>query len=47
MQVLHFGTLHEESCVELSTTNDWAPVEDISDETLDALDVQECPICQE
>lgn len=47
MEVLYFGKLHKKDCVELSTTNDWTAVEDIAEETLEAIDVQECSVCLE
>lgn len=45
MLVLHFGMLHERDCAELSTTQDWIPFEEFSEEALEGLDVRRCPVC--
>lgn len=44
--VLHFGVVHEDDCRELSTTQDWTPLDEIPEETLAALELQHCPVCQ-
>jgi hypothetical protein len=45
MLVLHFGMLHEEDCVELSTTQDWVPFEEFTEEALEGLNIRRCPHC--
>lgn len=44
--VLHFGVVHEDDCRELSTTQDWVPLDDVPTETVEALDLQYCPVCE-
>ena len=42
---MHFGMLHEEDCRELSTTNDWVPFDDVSEESLEELNLKQCSQC--
>lgn len=45
MLVLHFGELHEDDCLELSTTEDWVPFDEFSEEALEGLNIRRCPHC--
>lgn len=44
--VLHFGVVHEDDCRQLSTTQDWVPLDEVPEETLSGLELQHCPVCQ-
>lgn len=45
LRVLHFGVVHENDCRELSTTNDWVPLDEVPAQTRAALELQYCPVC--
>lgn len=44
--VLHFGVVHEDDCRQLSTTQDWVPVDEVPEDTLAQLELQDCPVCR-
>lgn len=45
MFVLRLGEVHEDDCETLSTTNDWLPLDDFSDESLEEVELRCCPSC--
>lgn len=45
MRVLRFGMVHERGCEELTTTRDWIPLEEFSEEALDEVELRYCPDC--
>lgn len=45
MLVLRLGEVHEDDCVELSTTNDWLPLDGVADVSLENVQLCCCPVC--
>ena len=45
MFVLRLGEVHEDDCEALSTTNDWLPLDDFSNDSLEGMELRCCPSC--
>jgi hypothetical protein len=39
--------VHKEDCPELAATTDWVPFEEVSEESLEGLNVKKCSECME
>lgn len=45
MLVIRLGEVHQDDCETLSTTNDWLPLDEFAEDSLNGMDLRCCTAC--